>query len=168
MNIALKIRYSFNFCLIMHVKLLCFVVGLVILLKPVLKYVPYAVLYGIFVYMGVSCLGSLQIYERIKLIFMPRKNYPSVAYARDVRNFRAMDHFIINKPGTAQVASPVRLTILERRVLDVLGFFARKFTKTKRFYYCFCLQSFCLTVLKNSERESLRCDQSLYFFSTGW
>ena len=59
------------------------------LLKSVLKHVPYAVLYGVFFYMGIACLGSLQFYDRIKLLFMQRKNYPSASYVHNVRSFES-------------------------------------------------------------------------------
>ena len=62
--------------------------GLSVLLKSVLKHVPYSVLYGVFFYMGIACLGSLQFYDRIKLMFMQRKNYPSVPYVRNVSGLK--------------------------------------------------------------------------------
>ncbi|XP_063712926.1 band 3 anion transport protein-like isoform X2 [Symsagittifera roscoffensis] len=62
--------------------------GLSILLKSVLSHVPYSVLYGVFFYMGVACLGSLQFYDRIKLMFMQRRNYPSVPYVRNVSGLK--------------------------------------------------------------------------------
>ena len=42
------------------------------------------VLYGVFLYMGVSALRGLQFFDRIKLLFMPMKNQPDTYYIRHV------------------------------------------------------------------------------------
>ena len=43
------------------------------------------VLYGIFLFMGVSSLGGLQFFERILIVFMPLKHQPDRPYLRRVR-----------------------------------------------------------------------------------
>jgi hypothetical protein len=46
--------------------------------------VPVSVLFGIFLYFGIVSLSGTQLYERIKLMFIPSKYCPSVVYARGV------------------------------------------------------------------------------------
>lgn len=58
--------------------------GLSILMGPVLRNIPIAVLFGIFLYMGVGSIDGVQMIDRIKLFFMPAKNYPDYNYVRIV------------------------------------------------------------------------------------
>lgn len=60
-------------------------IGLCLLTKDVLKMIPVSVLFGIFLYFGIVSLSGTQLYERIKLIFIPSKYLPNVVYARGVR-----------------------------------------------------------------------------------
>ena len=61
--------------------------GVSVLLGPVLKQVPFAVLFGVFLYMGVCGISSIQLFDRIYLLFMPVKYHPSVSYVRRVSFF---------------------------------------------------------------------------------
>ena len=54
------------------------------LLGPVLRQVPLAVLFGVFLYMGVASMSGVQLFERIELLFMPVKHHPDVGYVRKV------------------------------------------------------------------------------------
>ncbi|XP_030069055.1 electrogenic sodium bicarbonate cotransporter 1 isoform X2 [Microcaecilia unicolor] len=58
--------------------------GVSVFLSPVLKYIPMPVLYGIFLYMGVAALGSIQIMERLQLFLIPAKHQPDYIYLRHV------------------------------------------------------------------------------------
>ncbi|CBY15064.1 unnamed protein product [Oikopleura dioica] len=58
------------------------------LLGRILKEVPTAVLFGIFLYMGVVSLFGVQIIDRIVLFFMPSKYHPEYRYIRIVRPLR--------------------------------------------------------------------------------
>lgn len=58
--------------------------GLCLLAKSVLKMIPVSVLFGIILYFGVVSLSGTQLFERIKLIFIPSKYCPNVIYARGV------------------------------------------------------------------------------------
>ncbi|KAB7506472.1 Band 3 anion transport protein [Armadillidium nasatum] len=57
-------------------------VGLAVMLYSVLNLVPNAVLYGIFLYMGVSATAGIQVLERTILFFMPVKYHPDVNYVK--------------------------------------------------------------------------------------
>ncbi|XP_039182023.1 anion exchange protein 4 isoform X2 [Crotalus tigris] len=58
--------------------------GLSVFLAPVLKFIPMPVLYGIFFYMGISALSSIQFMERLQLLLMPAKHQPDFIYLRHV------------------------------------------------------------------------------------
>nr|Q8K4V2.1 RecName: Full=Anion exchange protein 4; Short=AE 4; Short=Anion exchanger 4; AltName: Full=Solute carrier family 4 member 9 [Rattus norvegicus]BAC10662.1 anion exchanger 4 [Rattus norvegicus] len=58
--------------------------GVSIFLAPVLKFIPMPVLYGIFLYMGVAALSSMQFMKRVQLLLMPRKHQPDVLLLRHV------------------------------------------------------------------------------------
>ncbi|XP_032741514.1 anion exchange protein 4 isoform X5 [Rattus rattus] len=58
--------------------------GVSIFLAPVLKFIPMPVLYGIFLYMGVAALSSIQFMKRVQLLLMPRKHQPDVLLLRHV------------------------------------------------------------------------------------
>uniref|UniRef100_A0A8C4GK14 Anion exchange protein n=1 Tax=Dicentrarchus labrax TaxID=13489 RepID=A0A8C4GK14_DICLA len=49
-----------------------------------LKFIPMPVLYGVFLYMGVSSLRGIQLFDRIKLFGMPAKHQPDLIYLRYV------------------------------------------------------------------------------------
>ena len=61
--------------------------GVSVLLAPLLKLVPYAVLFGVFLYMGISSINGIQLFDRVSLLLMPVKHHPSVSYVRRVSNF---------------------------------------------------------------------------------
>ncbi|KAJ4933029.1 hypothetical protein JOQ06_029867, partial [Pogonophryne albipinna] len=55
-------------------------VGLSIVMTDVLRLIPLAVLFGIFLYMGVTSLTGIQLYERITLMVTPAKHHPEHIY----------------------------------------------------------------------------------------
>ncbi|XP_077020292.1 band 3 anion transport protein isoform X2 [Tamandua tetradactyla] len=63
-------------------------VGLSILMEPILARIPTAVLFGIFLYMGVTSLSGIQLFDRILLLFKPPKYHPDVPYVKRVRTWR--------------------------------------------------------------------------------
>ncbi|KAG6938300.1 solute carrier family 4 member 1 (Diego blood group), partial [Chelydra serpentina] len=62
--------------------LVSILVGLSILMEPILKLIPLAVLFGIFLYMGVTSLNGIQLYDRILLLLMPPKYHPDEPYVK--------------------------------------------------------------------------------------
>ncbi len=63
-------------------------VGLSVLMAPMLSVLPMAVLFGVFLYMGISSIDGIQFFERLKLFLMPVKHHPQTAYVRKVRIFK--------------------------------------------------------------------------------
>uniref|UniRef100_A0A8B9PJ73 Anion exchange protein n=1 Tax=Apteryx owenii TaxID=8824 RepID=A0A8B9PJ73_APTOW len=68
--------------------LIAALVGLSIVMGNMLRQIPLAVLFGIFLYMGVTSLTGIQLYERLLLIFMPSKHHPDHIYVVKVKTWR--------------------------------------------------------------------------------
>uniref|UniRef100_A0A3Q3EQ25 Anion exchange protein n=1 Tax=Kryptolebias marmoratus TaxID=37003 RepID=A0A3Q3EQ25_KRYMA len=68
--------------------LVAVLVGLSIVIGEVLRQIPLAVLFGIFLYMGVMSLNGIQLTERLILLLMPPKYHPDDNYVRKVRTLR--------------------------------------------------------------------------------
>ena len=49
-----------------------------------LRRVPMAVLFGVFLYMGVATLTGVQMVDRLKMLFMPSKHHADVSYVKKV------------------------------------------------------------------------------------
>ncbi|XP_061464628.1 sodium-driven chloride bicarbonate exchanger isoform X5 [Rhineura floridana] len=58
--------------------------GSSVFLTRILKFIPMPVLYGVFLYMGASSLKGIQLFDRIKLFWMPAKHQPDFIYLRHV------------------------------------------------------------------------------------
>uniref|UniRef100_A0AAR2KRB8 Anion exchange protein n=1 Tax=Pygocentrus nattereri TaxID=42514 RepID=A0AAR2KRB8_PYGNA len=69
-------------------------VGLSIVMTDVLRHIPLAVLFGIFLYMGITSLTGIQLYERITLMVTPAKHHPDHIYVTKVKTWR-MNMFTI-------------------------------------------------------------------------
>merc|ERR1719189_608338 len=87
--------------------------GVSILLGPVLKLVPFAVLFGVFLYMGFSAINGIQLFDRIFLLLMPVKYHPTVSYVRRVKTWKMHFFTIIQMVGLgilwAVKSSPIAL-----------------------------------------------------------
>ncbi|KAM6934893.1 anion exchange protein 3 isoform 2-T2 [Xenentodon cancila] len=68
--------------------LVAVLVGLSIVMTDVLRLIPLAVLFGIFLYMGVTSLTGIQLYERITLMVTPAKHHPDHIYVTKVKTWR--------------------------------------------------------------------------------
>ncbi|NWW54666.1 S4A4 protein, partial [Pedionomus torquatus] len=58
--------------------------GVSVFMAPILKHIPMPVLYGVFLHMGVVALNSIQLTDRVRLLLMPAKHQPDLAYLRHV------------------------------------------------------------------------------------
>jgi len=63
-------------------------VGVSVFLAPLLRLVPMAALFGVFLYMGISSIDGIQFFERLILFFMPVKHHPEVEYVRRVQTMK--------------------------------------------------------------------------------
>ncbi|XP_052079267.1 sodium bicarbonate cotransporter 3-like isoform X1 [Mytilus californianus] len=60
-------------------------IGLSVLMTKFLRIIPMPVLYGVFLYMGVSSLKGMQLCHRVMIMFMPQKYQPDYMFLRYVR-----------------------------------------------------------------------------------
>lgn len=59
-------------------------IGLSLFLAPLLRGIPIAVLYGVFLYLGITALSHLRLTERIKLLFIHSRFHPDKRFIRKV------------------------------------------------------------------------------------
>ncbi|KAK2830539.1 hypothetical protein Q5P01_018470 [Channa striata] len=117
--------------------LLIFVLmGCSVLMTSVLKFIPMPVLYGVFLYMGVSSLKGIQFFDRIKLFGMPAKHQPDLIYLRYVPLWKVHVFTLVQlsclvllwviKATAAAVVFPMMVLALVfvRKLLDV--FFTKR------------------------------------------
>uniref|UniRef100_A0AAX7SFG6 Anion exchange protein n=1 Tax=Astatotilapia calliptera TaxID=8154 RepID=A0AAX7SFG6_ASTCA len=76
--------------------LVAVLVGMSIVMTDILRLIPLAVLFGIFLYMGVTSLTGIQLYERITLMVTPAKHHPDHIYVTKVKTWR-MNMFTITQ-----------------------------------------------------------------------
>ncbi|XP_048237893.1 anion exchange protein 2-like isoform X2 [Haliotis rufescens] len=63
-------------------------IGVTLFMGPLLRAIPVAVLFGVFLYLGVSSLNGVQFFQRIKLLLMPVKHHPEFGFVRRVRTLK--------------------------------------------------------------------------------
>jgi solute carrier family 4 anion exchanger 2 len=63
-------------------------VGLSVTMAPLLRLIPMSVLFGVFLYMGVASMSGVQLFERIRLLFMPVKHHPQQPFVRRVKSWK--------------------------------------------------------------------------------
>ncbi|XP_045464618.1 anion exchange protein 2 isoform X2 [Harmonia axyridis] len=63
-------------------------IGLSVLMAPLLRLIPMAVLFGVFLYMGAASVDGIQFFDRMKLFFMPGKHHPQASYVRRVKTHK--------------------------------------------------------------------------------
>ncbi|KAM3863949.1 solute carrier family 4 member 1a (Diego blood group) [Diretmus argenteus] len=68
--------------------LVAIMVGVSIFMEPILKMIPMTALFGIFLYMGITSLSGIQMWDRILLLIVPKKYHPADAYATRVKTAR--------------------------------------------------------------------------------
>uniref|UniRef100_A0AAQ5YSF7 Anion exchange protein n=1 Tax=Amphiprion ocellaris TaxID=80972 RepID=A0AAQ5YSF7_AMPOC len=68
--------------------LVAIMVGVSIYMEPILKMIPMTALFGIFLYMGITSLSGIQMWDRMLLLITPKKYHPSDAYATKVNTLR--------------------------------------------------------------------------------
>ncbi|CAK9798177.1 Anion exchange protein 2 [Anthophora quadrimaculata] len=68
--------------------LVAVLIGVSVLMAPLLRRVPMSVLLGVFLYMGISSTNGVQLFDRVKLFFMPVKHHGSANYVRRVQTYK--------------------------------------------------------------------------------
>ena len=76
--------------------------GLSILLSPLLKYIPFPVLFGVFLYMGITTLSATQMFHRLGLMFKAKENQDqNVAYVKNVPTWKMNLYTLVQCVGLA-------------------------------------------------------------------
>ncbi|XP_037938410.1 anion exchange protein 3-like isoform X1 [Teleopsis dalmanni] len=63
-------------------------IGLSVTMAPLLRLIPMAVLFGVFLYMGIASMSGVQFFERVRLYFVPVKHYPPTPYVKRVPTWK--------------------------------------------------------------------------------
>ncbi|XP_012159439.1 anion exchange protein 3 isoform X3 [Ceratitis capitata] len=63
-------------------------IGLSVTMAPLLRLVPMAVLFGVFLYMGIASMSGVQFFDRMGLYFMPVKHYPNTPFVKRVPTWK--------------------------------------------------------------------------------
>ncbi|XP_038216460.1 anion exchange protein 2 isoform X2 [Zerene cesonia] len=79
--------------------LVAILVGVSVLASSWLRMVPMAVLFGVFLYMGISALGGIQFWDRCILLLKPVKHHPQIPYVRRVPTLKMHLYTIIQIAG---------------------------------------------------------------------
>ncbi len=98
-------------------------IGLSTLITPVLALIPMPVLFGVFLFMGVSSLKGLQFFERLQLLFIPKKYQPDYVFLKYVPLNRVhlftliqlgnlILLWVIKSHPTTSIAFPVMLVVI--------------------------------------------------------
>ncbi|CEF61171.1 Na[+]-driven anion exchanger 1 [Strongyloides ratti] len=64
------------------------IIGFSVSLTAIIKFVPLPVLIGVFLYMGIISLSSLQFVQRLRLFFIPIKHQPDLPWLRIMPMYR--------------------------------------------------------------------------------
>ncbi len=89
-------------------------IGLSVLALPLLKMIPMAVLYGLFLFMGVVSMAGNQFFERLRLWLMDSSLYPTTHYIRRV------PIWTIHRFTLLQLVCLLFLGLIEVTVLGIL------------------------------------------------
>ncbi|KAJ3601512.1 hypothetical protein NHX12_032480 [Muraenolepis orangiensis] len=68
--------------------LVALLVGMSIYMEPILKMIPMTALFGIFLYMGITSLSGIQMWDRVLLMITPKEYHPAEAYVTKVSTLR--------------------------------------------------------------------------------
>uniref|UniRef100_A0A8C2AS29 Anion exchange protein n=1 Tax=Cyprinus carpio TaxID=7962 RepID=A0A8C2AS29_CYPCA len=69
--------------------LVAVMIGVSILMEPILKMIPMTALFGIFLYMGITSLSGIQLWDRMLLLITSKKHHPPFPFVTRVRfNYR--------------------------------------------------------------------------------
>uniref|UniRef100_A0A3Q3S430 Anion exchange protein n=1 Tax=Mastacembelus armatus TaxID=205130 RepID=A0A3Q3S430_9TELE len=126
--------------------LVAVLVGMSIVMTNVLRLIPLAVLFGIFLYMGVTSLTGIQLYERITLMVTPAKHHPDHIYVTKVKTWR-MNMFTI-----IQLACIVALWVVKSTVASLAFPFVLIMTVPLR-------RLILSKIFEERELQALDCDE---------
>lgn len=86
-------------------------IGFTVLLSPVMRLIPIAVLFGVFIFLGVSSLSHIQLVERVKLLFIPSAHHPDEKFVMNVKTSK-MHMFTIVQVCCVCALVAMKLTVV--------------------------------------------------------
>lgn len=86
-------------------------IGFTVLLSPVMRLIPIAVLFGVFLFLGVSSLSHIQLVERVKLLFIPSSHHPDENFVTNVKT-KKMHIFTIIQVCCVCALVAMKLTVV--------------------------------------------------------
>ena len=90
--------------------LFLFFSGCVIFLSQFIRQIPIAVLFGVFLYLGIiSLFSGIQFMEQLRLFFTPRKYHPNKRYI-----------YMVSMISCSVCFRPVKHTHLDKFIFDLL------------------------------------------------
>ncbi|CAF4085564.1 unnamed protein product [Rotaria sordida] len=63
-------------------------IGCTIFAASIIRKIPVAALFGIFLYFGIVSISGTQLFSRLKMMFIPTKYHPNVGYLRRIRQMK--------------------------------------------------------------------------------
>lgn len=117
-----------------------FLAGLSIVVGDVLRQIPLAVLFGIFLYMGVMSLNGIQLTDRLILLLMPPKYHPDYSYVRKVGSWNLLFQ-------TLGIAKLTQLSFSATSCVNVPPVPRLRQVRTLRMHLFTVVQLVCLAVL---------------------
>ncbi|XP_067843096.1 anion exchange protein 3-like [Heptranchias perlo] len=129
-------------------------VGLSMQMSTILQQIPMSVLFGIFLYMGVTSLTGIQLYERLMLMFIPSKHHPDHNYVTKVRTWR------MNLFTFIQLVCIVILWVIKSTIISLaFPFFLILTVPTRRFLLPKVFEEGELQALDSDEKTNPNLDE---------
>lgn len=103
-------------------------IGFSTLITGILRLIPMPVLYGVFLYMGITSLGGVQFIQRIGIMLMPVKYQPDLIYLRHVKTKRVHIFTFVQLAcfGGMWVVKQIKMTSIAFPVMLIVLMVARK------------------------------------------
>ncbi|CAF0993071.1 unnamed protein product [Adineta ricciae] len=76
-------------------------IGCTIFAAPIIRKIPVAALFGIFLYFGIVSISGTQLFSRLKMTFIPTKYHPNFGYLRRVRQMKRNTYTFIQLMAAA-------------------------------------------------------------------
>ncbi|CAF4754662.1 unnamed protein product [Rotaria sp. Silwood1] len=84
-------------------------IGCTIFAAPIIRKIPVAALFGIFLYFGIVSISGTQLFSRLKMMFIPTKYHPNVGYLRRIRQMKRYAYTFI-QIGAAGLLISIKVT----------------------------------------------------------
>lgn len=116
-------------------------------MEPILKMIPITALFGIFLYMGITSLSGIQLWDRMLLLLIPKKYHPDEPYATRVcATITLLEYFAFRNSLSCKCYILEVGCLLHMKTSD-LGLCLPLQVSTSRMHVFTAIQIVCLAVL---------------------